>query len=153
MYNMHVSLQRAQAPQPVYARVARAATRLKTLMDVLSRDYGVRLLDGIDDWIANRKPVHTEIDRTIAAAEARARGIKRGQPKKEGKLSVVYYAILLLRRYARPRWETRHPSDVQLQFIELFYETATGETNVTGKLEHQVRTALDDVREWPDFNR
>jgi hypothetical protein len=96
-------------------------------MDVLSRQYGVRLLGGIEDWIANRKEVHTEIDRIIAAAEAGARGIKRGQPKKEGKLSVVYNAIMHLRRHARLRWETRHLSTAQLEFIERFYETATAD--------------------------
>jgi hypothetical protein len=39
--------------------------------------------------------------------------------------------------------KTRHLSDVQRQFVELFYETAAGGIDVRGKLEHQIRIAPD----------
>jgi hypothetical protein len=137
-------------PQPkrqAYTNIIKAATHLKASMNVLSRQYGIRICYGIgmddEDPIESHKVAHAGIDRIIAAVEKAARTIKLGQPKKERKLSVVSLAIEHLKQHARPQLKTRHLSDTQREFIERFYETATGETDACGKLEHQIRIAPD----------
>ena len=136
-----------QPKRQVYTNIINAATRLKTAMNVLSRQYGIRICYGIgiddEDPIESHRVAHAGIDKIIAAVEKAARTIRPGQPKKERKLLVVSLAIEHLKQHARPRLKTRHLSDVQRQFVELFYETAAGGIDVRGKLEHQIRIAPD----------
>jgi hypothetical protein len=119
------------APRQAYEKAIKAAMLLKASMNMLSR-YGV-CLGG--NWI------NAGMDKIIAEAEKDARKIQRGRPIKEGERSVVMRAVESLCLHAQPRVETRHLSPKQLQFIELFYETATGEKDARGKLDHQIRFA------------
>ena len=65
-------------------------------------------------WMDDQKGAQAEVFRIRTIAEKRAAGARRGQPRKFNK------------------------------FVELFYEAITGETDVRGSLEWQIRQA----RRW-----
>jgi hypothetical protein len=120
---------RRRIPLKAYDSVAKAANNLNAAMNRLNRYYHLRS----DDWLTSREGAQAEVQRILTAADARVRMAKRGQPVKDNKLTVVILALHwldgrdFLSRAAR------------LSFIELYYETVTGESDARGKLDWQIR--------------
>jgi hypothetical protein len=119
---------RQPIPRKAYDGVAKAARVLNAAMNNLNDCYSRRG----DDWLTDRETAQAEVRRILAGAEERAREVKRRQPPKTEKDAVVFFALRWLdqRGLSRAAW---------LDFIELYYETATGESEARGKLDHQIR--------------
>jgi hypothetical protein len=120
---------RRRVPPRAYDNVAKAARALNAAMNNLNHHYHLRN----DDWLTNREGAHAEILRIWTAADERVRMAKRGQPVKNNKLAVVLCAL----HWLDPR-DFLSPA-ARLNFIELYYETVTGESDARGKLDWQIR--------------
>lgn len=146
-----------------YGRIAKAAQALSAAMDAVSyfRQTNIRTT-----WISNQEGVQAEVRRIRTIAERHVAHVRPGQPRKLEKVSVVRDAMDALACLDRGPPERRLPnksrqayyasllhenlnavptkrrlSNKHREFIELFYETVTGETDVRGALEWQIRQA------------
>ena len=90
-------------------------------------------------WLDDQKGAQAEVFRIRTIAEKRAAVARRGQPRKFNKVAVVYRALAYLNGGEGPT--KRRLSNKHREFIELFYEAITGETDVRGSLEWQIRQA------------
>jgi hypothetical protein len=134
---------RHPVPRKSFDKVATAARALSAAMNALNRQYQPRLAATMEDWLENREAAQTAVLRILAAAEKGARKTKRGQPKKDNKAWVVRHAVGYLRRAAPAKFLSNgRLSAAHLEFIELYYETVTGETGVRGTLEYKIREEL-----------
>lgn len=120
---------------------------MNAAMNALNRHFCLPQTDDLRvrprSWIENREDAQAEVLRILAAAEKRAGTVNRGQPKKTSKSWVVWDAVWhLLGKLDPKRLSNKH-----IEFIELFYETVTSETNVRGTLDWQIRQAMEPERE------
>lgn len=149
---------RPPIPRKVLENVARAARALNAAMNAANRyrpraddDRRKKGLLRVMDWMANRGGAQAEVSRILAAAEKGARTTRRrGQPMKVDRQIVVQIAMQCLERQLKTfvtLSSIRH-----VEFIELFYETVTGEKAVQGKLDWLIRAKRILVPEnWLKF--
>ena len=146
-----------------YGRIAKAAKALSTAMDAVShyRQTNIRTT-----WISNQEGAQAEVRRIRTIAERHVAHIRPGQPRKLDKVWVVRdamdalacldcgppkrrllnksrqaYYFSLLHENLNSVPTKRRLSNKHREFIELFYETVTGETDARGALEWQIRQA------------
>ena len=122
-----------------FAQVAKAARALSTAMNALNYIPQTNIRR---QWMDDQKGAQAEVFRIRTIAEKRAAGARRGQPRKFNKVAVVYRALAYLNGGEGPT--KRRLSNKHREFVELFYEAITGETDVRGSLEWQIRQA----RRW-----
>jgi hypothetical protein len=146
-------------PQEAYTRVAMASKELLSAMSALSRYTRPHTwLGGGPGWIyintaeldwmneSDRGQAVHSIKMVWAAVDEKSRSAgspKRGQPQKRGQTLVVLGALDFLRKHAAGNTVRTQSGKMRLpnkhrEFIELFYETATGEKKL-GKLEWQIK--------------
>ena len=108
-------------------------------------------------WIAENKipntaPEHLIIGintenllRALQASADKARRKGRGQPKREDKLSVVFYADAFFRTHSLVKPSTDEDSPFR-HFAERFFKAATGLDAAEGSLDWQIRQVLTNKR-------
>jgi hypothetical protein len=135
---------REPVPRKDYDRVVKAVRELSAAMSALDRRYSSRSYG----WLPSRSQAQHEIDGVLRVAEAHANAIKRGQPRKDNKVFVAYIAIQILHLYSPTlQGNEGNLSPKHVEFLEVFYETVTGETESRGKLDWAIRKARDALRE------
>ena len=148
-------------PRKVLENVAKAARALNAAMNAANR-YRPRAderekkgLLRVIDWMENRGGAQAEVSRILAAAEKDARTTRRrGQPMKVASQIVVQIAVQVLEQ--RLKTFVTLSSARHVEFIELFYETVTGEKGVQGKLDWLIRRGTERIlvpENWLKFIR
>jgi hypothetical protein len=169
-YYRFATAQQHQIPQKAYNKAATAAKALLNAMDELNRYARPRVKpragpDGLEidtdelDWLkeSDRHDAQCCVKKVLAAVERGSPDFtgspRRGQPPKRAKAIVVAQALIYLENYAPGsalrNWPAKmRLSNKYLEFVELFYETATGEEDARGKLEWQIREWLERQRRF-----
>jgi hypothetical protein len=156
LYRINTAAQ-YRIPPKIYDRTAVAARALLSAIAELNRRARPRISPGVTrrgeislnteelDWLkeSDRDGAEYYVRKVLAVVDRRSPdftgSLERGQPSKSTKDAVVATALRCLenwseRAVAKVRLSNRH-----LEFVELFYETVTGEDDARGKLEWQIR--------------